>query len=819
MHRCGPAVLFSLALAFVLALTGCLGKSSGNAGNGGVESVTLSPSSTLSIDVGSTQVFSASGKNAKGGAVLGVNIQYVVESGSAVGSAPLSVASNGSACAGTWDINVAICSPGTSGIAYVTAVINGVSSPPTTVYVHQHVDSIKISNAESQQPQHDCFSQGQTWIYQATAYSNNVDITTSVGPMSWSSSNVGVVTPVAYVPTGDPTTLNQVKTTAKSPGITRLFASVAGTTSAAFSYTTCLVSYIRLQIGAQAGAGNSTTVNTGGSIPVTATVVDTLGFVLDPAPLTWSTTNPEVAAFSSVTTTTSNSNNATARSNPGGTTLFASCSPPSCNIGVPHSAPVYSSDGLLPSSQTLAYGSISVDVTLSSNTKEPTYTAWAATTGCAGAPGCSSALFSVTTGNTALGQIVSLPRTPNSMMFNHASSPRIYFGTDQGLMYVDVTASSPSATLISNATTPCNVSLCGTVLTISNDGKQVVVSDPPASPTPGQIYIYTAGSTSAPVDLIFSDPTETATAASFSPDQSKLFILTKLGNGGGNMYVYSTVDALGVLSLPTPGTQALFSADGSFAYVPNTAGDITAYSTCSQPPNPNPTPASVAIGSVAATSAPWALFASPVLPPGSDGITQSLIAFEPPNVELLTATNFTQVQLPYTNPYFQCQIPTLQSFTKGQSYNLGETNTPLFAQLVNDGTELVIIEQNVPAVLLFNTSEGTTTSIPLSRQGYGSSYPLVVGDPQQGISPATASPDGSQVFVEACDQYEKDGKTCAVASVHVVYTTGQGSFGQGDIEQIPYVNTSDDNNTNMCNAGGNGSAPVCLPNLIAIRPQ
>ena len=100
MHRCGPAVLFSLALAFVLALTGCLGKSSGNAGNGGVQSVTLSPSTTLSIDVGSTQVFSAAGKNAQGGAVLGVNIQYVVQSGNPIGSAPISVASNGNACAG-----------------------------------------------------------------------------------------------------------------------------------------------------------------------------------------------------------------------------------------------------------------------------------------------------------------------------------------------------------------------------------------------------------------------------------------------------------------------------------------------------------------------------------------------------------------------------------------------------------------------------------------------------------------------------------------------------------------------------------------------
>jgi len=834
MHRCGSAVLLTLALAFVVAFTGCLGKSSGNSGSGGVESVSLSPSTTLSIDVGATQVFSASGKNAQGGAVLGVNIQYVVGVPQGVTSAPpLSVANNGNACAGTWDINVAICSPGPSGIATVTAVINGVSSVPTIVYIHQHVDSIQISNAQTQQPQYSCFSVEQTWNYQATAYSNNVDITSSVGPLSWSFNNPGVATALPYVPPNNPNTLNQVQTTAKAPGFAQLFASVSGTTSTPFSYTTCLVSYIRLQIGGQAGAGNSTTVNTGSSVPVTATVVDTLGYQLKNPPLTWSTTNPEVAAFSSPTSS-ANSNNAAARSNPGGATLFASCSPPSCNIGVPHSAPIYSSDGLLPTSQSTGYGAISVDVTLASSAKEPTYAAWVATTGCQGDPGCSSALFSVTAGNTAVGQIVSLPRTPNSMMFNHVAGPRIYFGTNQGLMYVDVTSASPSATLISNSPTPCNVSLCGTVLTISNDGKQVVVSDPPTGPTPGQVYIYNSTSNTAPVDLIFSDPTEVATAASFSPDQSKLFILTTRGSGSGNMYVYSTVDALGVLPLPIPATQAVFSADGSFAYVAGTptSSSITAYSTCSLP---TPAPASVNLNTVATTTPPYALFTSPVMPlpnppDGSGGITQNIIALEPPNVQYFQAT-FTQNELPQLiagqASQLTCNPPTVSSFTAGQSYTLGQGNTPLYAQLVADGSELILVEQNVPAVLIYNVSNGTTSSIPLARQGYGSSYPLaVVGSEQPGI-PATASPDGSQVFVTACDQYDQNvpPQTCIVASVHVVSTCGVISctappnVGLGDIDQIPFVNPNNNGSTNMCSDGGNGTAPTCFPNLIAVRPQ
>src|SRR6202040_3772140 len=217
------------------------------------------------------------------------------------------------------------------------------------------------------------------------------------------------------------------------------------------------------------------------------------------------------------------SNAATTRANLGGADVFASCTPPSCNIGVTPGLPIYASDGLLPNGE-MGYGTISINV-ISTN-KPPTYTAWAATTGCGGQSGCSSALFAVTPGLTPIGAIVSLPRTPNSMMFDHPSGGRVYFGTDHGLMYVDVTASSPSVTLVSNASTPCNVALCGKVLTISNDGKLVVVAD--NASTPHQVYIFGTATTGAgPVDLVI--PNDTVTAAAFSPDQLKLFILTSTG--------------------------------------------------------------------------------------------------------------------------------------------------------------------------------------------------------------------------------------------------------------------------------------------------
>jgi hypothetical protein len=102
-------------------------------------------------------------------------------------------------------------------------------------------------------------------------------------------------------------------------------------------------------------------------------------------------------------------------------------------------------------------------------------------------------------------------------------------------------------------------------------------------------------------------------------------------------------------------------------------------------------------------------------------------------------------------------------------------------------------------VLLFNVSNRTTSSIPL----VGNTDPLS----------ASASTDGSQVYIAACDQYAPDGKTCAAGSVHIIDTTSRGDF-----QQVPYANINNNNNPNMCNSQGT-NAPLCLPNLIAIRPQ
>jgi hypothetical protein len=97
----------------------------------------------------------------------------------------------------------------------------------------------------------------------------------------------------------------------------------------------------------------------------------------------------------------------------------------------------------------------------------------------------------------------------------------------------------------------------------------------------------------------------------------------------------------------------------------------------------------------------------------------------------------------------------------------------------------------------------------MSRAGFDTTDPLS----------ASASTDGSQIYVTACDQYPNNDpmQPCAAGSVHVV-AIGNVNIGQGDFLQVPYVNINDNNNMNMCNGQG-GSAPLCLPNLIAIKPQ
>ncbi|MGH9642255.1 MAG: hypothetical protein ACRD3Q_07495 [Terriglobales bacterium] len=813
MRRCFSGILLLIVISFALALTACLGKNTPNSGGTGVASVTLSPSANFSMSVGSNQVFTATARSASGGIIVGEAQFFITVPPGSTNPAPLSIASNGNACAGTWDNAVAICSAGQPGVAVVTAVVEGVSSPPTTVYVHLHIDSLQVSALQQTPTSTSCYqagpccSQNQTWTYQALAYNNGVDITSTIGQPNWLSTNTGVLTTATYLPPDQPNVLNDVQITGGSPGITQLYAQTSGTTSNSLGITTCLVQYVRVR--AQGQEGNSLTVSSGTSVPIQATAVDTLGYTLTKAPLTWSTNNPEVVSFGTPTNNTG-TNNASARNNTGGADVTVSCTPPSCNIGVAPGLPIYASDGPLPNGLQ-GYGTIAIDVT--PNTQPPTYVGWAATDQCAQFPvGCTSTMFQITPGTTTnpITGTATAPRTPNSIQFNFAQASRLYIGTDTGLMYADI-SSSPAVTPISASPTPCNVSLCGKVIAISNDGREVVVSDD-ISATP-QVYIYNSGTqagTNTVTDLVLpgtggKGSPDVAQSAAFSPDQSKLFILTN----NGKMYVYSTVDALAPVTIPAFGADVAFSADSSFAYVAtgstSSTGAVSAFSTCSTPGVP-----STQLGlPVPTADIPLLIFPSPNLIPSNDGfIHQNVFVLEssanhPTSLQVITAA-FTQNPLIDPNQFI-CNVPKLETFTANpNTYNLGAGSfTPLYTRLTGDGSEFIVVGQNIPAVLVFNVASGTTTAIHLAREGYADIFPYS----------ASATSDGSLVFVAACDQFENNDpntNNCLAGSVHIVSTTGQ-----GDYQQVPYINYT---TNNMCNNIG-GSAQLCVPDLIAIKPD
>ncbi len=112
----------------------------------------LSPSSTcagglnVSLEVGETQGFTATAKSSQG------TTELETFSFQSSNPAVLTIASNGTACAGTWNSLTApqVCTPGPTGVTQVTATAHGVSSPPVTIYVHQHITGITISKVPNQ---------------------------------------------------------------------------------------------------------------------------------------------------------------------------------------------------------------------------------------------------------------------------------------------------------------------------------------------------------------------------------------------------------------------------------------------------------------------------------------------------------------------------------------------------------------------------------------------------------------------------------------------------------------------------------------------
>ena len=686
------ALVIGLLSLFTIGLAGCGGNSPTTPTTYVVPiSITMTPTENFSMEQGTIQMFSST--------VTGPANTTVTEPVSYVSSntAVVSIASNGDACAGSWNSlsNPQICTPGPAGVAQVWATAQGVSSPITTVYVHQHIDKIVVNQFElpnQPPPAHPCFSAGQVAHYRATAYSRGVNITSTVGIFDWQAVNTGVAVLSTAMTTGNGLLAGDVTVTAKVPGVTPIFATLSGTNSLPVNFTTCAVQSIRIFL--DGNSSNNIVYSTTTAANATTIVIDTLGNTISNVPLTWNSSQ-----LASVTAT----NGSLAGPTAGAATVIASCSPPTCNIGFLPSLPIYPQNV------------ISAFVHPTSNAESGTV--YVSSTGCGTIDNCVSTIVPITVGTSnTVGNAINLPATPNSLVFS-PKGDKAYLGTTYGrLGTMGLTVFTTETT----ATPPDFTSTPGKVLAVSPDGSTVIVSD--TADRPNQVYVFdAASSTSTPFSITG------ATAASFSPDSLKAYILA-----GSTLYVYSKLDAIHAFQLSSAANAVTFLSEGAFAYIAGgTPSGVMVRRTCDNG------------------------LADTVATPATPSFIQTLLdgthvlAIAPPLIAIITAN---------TGPDGPsgCTPGVTDSLV---SYNLGHgTFTAKQVIVSEDGSTVYIIATNPApsAILIFNVAALTTGAIPLT----GNALPVQM----------TLTPDNTTLYVVAGDR-----------TVHVLNTVNG-----TDVQQITF---------------------------------
>jgi hypothetical protein len=754
MGRSGFVIAAMVSVLLILGLTACSSGSGTSPTSFPTPAIiSLTPATNASIESGQMLTFTASPKDKSGTAVT-TPVEYV-----STNTSVITVADNGDACAGTWDSlsTPQVCTAGPVGTAQVYATAKGVSSPPTTVYVHQHIDNIQISLVPGQNlpgyfgtgpGQVNCLSVGAVFNYQAAAFSRGTDITSSVGSFTWQAANSSVVKLNSTV-SGLP--LNQVQVTASVPGMTPLSASVGTTTGVPLNFTTCPVQSIALSVSGT--SGDSVVVAQGSTPTVSATVVDTAGMTITSAPLAWNSSSPlvvTVPATGTVTGTTITDKATTPLQ--GGAAVTASCSPPTCNVGILPSMPIYPTSA--------------IDFLVTAGKAGASDTIWVSSTGCGTTNGCVSTMTPITVPANTVGTPITLPATPNSLLIEPKGTST-FLGTDLGLLrtrgLMVLNASSTTSAVTSFPSTP------GKVLAVSPDGTMAVVSD--TKDTPVETFLFNcSGSPCGNSSTSTVLPITGATAAAFSPDSLKAYIVA-----GSNLYVYSTQDALQTVPLAAPASDVAFLPNGMFGYLAGgSAAGVSFLPTCY-----DPTLAS-ALGSVAVAGAHRIL----ALPNGLSGqippdvLAPSLLVVAPPNVQTVA------VGIAGDNG---CPAPRgglTVTNTVNPAINLGQGSfNPTQILISSDGASVYIVTSNLSAIVVFNTASQTPSTMALS----GNAIPVS----------AALSPDNSRLYVGGND-----------GLVHVLdTTTGL------DTTQITFLKSFCEDS-----AGNPAQVASCLPDLIAARP-
>lgn len=662
-------IVIILSLSLVALLVGC-GSGSSASSTQLPASITLTPATSASLDLGSVLSFTATANNFSGTAVT-VPLNFHSSN-----TAVLTIATNGMACAGTWDSLTlpVVCTPGPSGIAQVTVTSQGVSSPPTTVYVHAHVDNVTVSPVTASTTS--CFSKNLTFDFTANAFSHKMDITSTVGPFTWQAVLANVVT---LDNTVSGLTATQVQATAATPGITQIFATVAGVTSQPMDFITCSVQSISLEV---EGTSSNSFSFASGAKAITATVVDSLGATITDVPLTWSSSNPASVAIS-----TTGSASAT---KPGGSTIIASCTPPTCNIGFAPTLPIYPMD---------------VVNAIVTATTTPTTTVYVASTGCGTLTGCSSALLPISVPGNTLGTGFVLPATPNSLVFNRQGT-MAFLGSSKGLMVFSTTSTAGS-------TVPIFSSVTGKVLAVSPNASKVIVADTSSTP---KVFVFDSTNNS-----IVTFPISGATAADFSADSLKGYIVA-----GSTLYVYSILDSLQTIPLSAPAIDVSFLSDGAFSYLAGgEPSSVTVRKTCDN----------TIANDDSAVSQIIPLSATPEFLRTVPDSTK-VLAVNSPGIDVISVST-TPVGCAPPSAGVPAGLPTVSN-TLSASVNLGQGSfDPIQFIVASDSSRAYLLTSNLGKILIYNIAGQTGSSISLT----GNIAPL------QG----SLTSDGTLLYVAASD--------------------------------------------------------------------
>ena len=379
------AVLYVFAVAAAVVMAGCGGGSSSSSTAGVPNSITAQ--SVLSLTVGEVATVNATVIDSSGNAATNAK-SLAFSSGNAalVTINPTS----GSACAGTWDTNYIVCTPGPTGTTTIT-IKSGDLSATVNVYVHKKVDRVTVAGTGA------CRSMGQTLQLTASAFSAGQDITSTVGPFFYA------VSP-GTIATIDANGL----LTAQVPGAGSVYASVASVASVPSAYSTCPVRSIHVHV--QNGTATSFTLaGLAATQQLVADVVDTAGNTISP-PLFWISSRTPVATVSS-----SPAGLVTATA-PGTTSVTAACSA-GCNFNVP---PVYG------------------DVAVGTVSGTSATTVWVGGTG-------STQFVPIDTATNTAGTAVTLQSQPNSILFAENGS-KVLLGSGGGLMSVDASVNTSTQT-------------------------------------------------------------------------------------------------------------------------------------------------------------------------------------------------------------------------------------------------------------------------------------------------------------------------------------------------------------------------------------